>query len=70
MPTPDLFPTDDGKADFQQLIDDCVARESRLSEWDRDFIDSIERRLAAGLSLSPKQSDKLDEIWERATAKG
>lgn len=56
--------------DHIQLIEDCEARESRLSDWDRTFIDSIKRQLAAGRTLTTKQADKLSEIWERATARG
>ena len=54
----------------QILIEDCEAREERLSDWDRQFIDSISRQLADGRSLSTKQSECLDDVWERATAKG
>lgn len=53
-----------------QMIDDCEARESRLTEWQRDFIDSISMRVARGESLTPKQAETLESIWERATAKG
>ena len=60
----------DLNAEHQQMVEDCVARESRLGDWDRNFIDSIDRQLAAGRTLSVKQADKLDEIWQRATARG
>lgn len=60
----------DWTSEYQQLIDDCEARESRLTDWDRDFIDSIKLRLSSGTPLSPKQIEKLDEIWERATSRG
>jgi hypothetical protein len=52
------------------MIEDCEARESRLSDWDAQFIDSIKRQLADSRPLSKKQTDKLDEIWERCTARG
>lgn len=57
-------------SEYLQLIEDCEARESRLSEWDGQFLDSIKRQVGEGRHLSPKQIEKLDEIWERATAKG
>lgn len=60
----------DWTSEYTQLIEDCEKRESRLSEWDREFIDSIKKRLANGAQLTPKQIEKLDEIWERATARG
>lgn len=59
--------TDD---DPLQLIADCEARESRLSDWERGFIDSIRHQLEQGRTLTRKQADTLDDIWERATARG
>lgn len=49
-----------------QMVQDCIARESKLSAWERDFIDSIEKQIADG-SLTEKQIQKLDRIWERVT---
>lgn len=56
--------------DTEQLIEDCENRESRLTDWERSFIDSIKRQIAAGRTLTDKQSDSLDRIWERVTSKG
>jgi hypothetical protein len=56
--------------EHEQLISDCEDRESRLNGWERNFIDSLGRQLAEGQSLTPKQAEALEEIWERATAKG
>ena len=53
-----------------QFIEDCENREDRLSDWERGFIDSVKRQLEGGGALSEKQTDKLNEIWERVTAKG
>jgi len=52
------------------LVEDCEARDSALTEWDRGFLDSIRRQLEGGRTLTQKQVDTLDEIWERATARG
>jgi hypothetical protein len=52
------------------MIEDCRNRDSKLSAWDADFLDSIEVQLDGNNSLSDKQSDKLDEIWEKVTANG
>lgn len=51
-------------------IADCRKRERMLSAWDADFLDSIENRLNERRTLSTKQIEKLDEIWEKATSKG
>lgn len=60
----------DWTTEYVQLIEDCEKREERLSDWDRTFLDSIKHQLAGGRALSTKQTEKLDEIWERATARG
>lgn len=52
-----------------QLIEDCEARESRLNDWERGFLDSIRRRIEAGDSLTEKQTDILNKTWEKATSK-
>lgn len=53
-----------------QLIEDCETRESRLSDWEAQFIDSIKRQLEDGRGLSEKQSDLLDSIWTKCTEQG
>ena len=60
----------DWTSEYLTLIEDCEKREERLSDWDRQFIDSLGRQIAQGRRPTPKQIDKLDEIWERATARG
>lgn len=53
--------------EHQQMVKDCESRESKLTEWERGFIDSISKQLADGRRLSEKQAERLDEIWERVT---
>lgn len=50
-----------------QMVQDCETRESKLSEWERSFIDSVGKQLADDKTLSPKQIETLDKIWERVT---
>ena len=56
--------------EYFQLIDDCEKRDSKLSAWDADFLVSIRERLEQKRPLSQKQSNILDDIWERATRNG
>ncbi len=49
--------------DEAQMIKDCEARESKLSDWEREFIDSIGGRD----SLTERQSSRLEAIWDRVT---
>ncbi len=53
--------------EIQQMLDDCEARESRLTEWEAEFIDSVSRQFADKGSLSEKQDARLEAIWERVT---
>jgi hypothetical protein len=49
------------------MIEDCEKRESKLSDWERSFIDSISMQLSNGGALTEKQAETLDAIWERIT---
>lgn len=54
--------------EYERMLRDCEKRESRLTTWEREFIDSLQHRLARGGSLTPKQCETLDKIWERVTS--
>jgi len=60
----------DWTSEYLQLIADCEARESRLTDWDRGFVDSLKQQIERGRRPSPKQIETLDGVWERATSKG
>lgn len=50
-----------------QMIEDCQNRESKLSSWELEFIQSISERLDDGKPLSITQINKLNDIWEKIT---
>lgn len=54
--------------EHEQMVEDCENRESKLSDWERGFIDSIGKQLRNGRPLTPKQAERLDEVWERVTS--
>ncbi len=56
--------------EHETMIADCEARESRLSEWESEFIQSLRERIDAGRSLTDKQAETLDRVWTRVTHKG
>lgn len=56
--------------EYLQLVTDCEARESRLSEWEIGFLASIRDQLERERPLTVKQTECLERIWERATARG
>ena len=49
--------------EHQQMIQDILNREDKLSSWELDFINNI----MFNDSLSPKQAETLDNIWEKVT---
>lgn len=49
------------------MLDDVEKRESKLNDWERGFIDSVQTKLGRGRSLTEKEDAKLTEIWERIT---
>ena len=54
--------------EHEDMVNDCLSRDSKLTEWEQDFIRSIHERIESGRELSEKQADRLDVIWERVTA--
>ena len=56
------------KDEIFDMIQDCHNRESKLSEWEHDFIASIDEQLGKGRGLSLKQTETLERIWNDVTA--
>lgn len=52
-----------------EMTEDCEVRESRLTEWECKFIDSISNQIKSGRKLSPKQEETLNRIWKDVTAR-
>jgi len=55
------------KTEVQQMVEDLEKRESKLTEWERRFVDSMSLRLGRNEGLTRRQEEKLTEIWERVT---
>lgn len=55
---------------YRTEIADCEARESRLTEWEQKFLQSLTEQIDRNLALSVKQIDTLDRIWEKVTRNG
>lgn len=53
--------------EIEQMVADCIDHESKLTDGERVFIDSISGQLSKGRRLSEKQVTWLEEIWERVT---
>jgi len=56
--------------EYFTMLDDCEKRESRLTDWERGFVDSLRSQLERDRRPSAKQTETLDNIWERATSRG
>jgi len=53
--------------EVQQMIEDCQNRQSKLTDWEIGFIDSLEIRIGKGFGCSERQYARLVEAWERVT---
>lgn len=60
----------DWTSEYLTLIEDCEKRSEHLDDWSLGFIDSLGKQIADGRRPSPKQIEKLDDIWEKATKRG
>lgn len=55
--------------EYLQICEDCENRDSRLTDWEQTFIDSVKRQIENGKPPTPKQIEILDRVWEKVTAK-
>lgn len=55
---------------YLTMLEDCEKREANLTDWERGFVDSLRRKIENGFRPSPKQIEALDNVWEKATARG
>lgn len=53
--------------EIEQMITDCERRESKLTDWERGFVDDMRARLERGQGLTKGQEEKLEQIWDRVT---
>ena len=56
--------------EYMTMLEDCERRSERLSDWECQFVDSLQRQIADGRRPSAKQIDALDNVWTKATARG
>ncbi len=60
----------DWKDEYLAMIKDCKVRADKLSEWENQFIFSVEAQLQGTGKITAKQVDKLNDIWEKVTDRG
>jgi hypothetical protein len=51
--------------EYTAMISDCIESDDKLNDWERTFLDSLSAHLGAGRTLTEKQLDKLNDLWER-----
>lgn len=56
--------------DYKAMIDDCLVREKKLTEWETEFMESLEEQITEKDFITEKQIDVLNRVWERVTARG
>lgn len=67
----DTLKADDWKNEYMRQIEDCMARDNRMTEWEQNFVQSLSEQLErSDGGLSQKQIDVLDRVWEKVTKNG
>lgn len=56
--------------EYVTLLTDCEERSNRLTDWECQFVDSLQRQIVNGHRPTEKQAARLNAIWEKATEKG
>lgn len=49
--------------DAIDMINDLQEHESRLSEWELQFVEHLDHLIGGGKVLTERQFEKLDELW-------
>lgn len=60
----------DWSDEYVAMLEDCEARDSRLTDWERGFVDSLRAQIERGRRPTARQIETLDNVWEKATARG
>lgn len=51
--------------EIQGMLDDCMQRESELTQWEQSFIAELSDR---GYPLTRRQEEILEQIWDKVTS--
>ena len=51
---------------YQNMVNDCI-QSDRMTDWETNFMESIKQRLQKQKPLSAKQTETLDNIWQKIT---
>ena len=55
------------REEFQQMLEDCEERESKLTEWEQGFIQSMRDKFDRGYPITEPMDETLTKIWEKVT---
>lgn len=56
--------------EYLSMIEDCEKRESKLTDWERNFVESIRSWIEGGKMISANQVVTIERVWERVTKNG
>lgn len=54
-------------SEILDMVQDCINRQEKLTDWEVNFIADISDRLDESKELTRKQEDKLFQIWGRVS---
>ena len=53
--------------EVEQMIQDCMNRESKMTAWEQGFIQSIQEQVDRGAGLTELQIETIEKIWDKIT---
>jgi hypothetical protein len=55
-------------SDIEHMLEQCIDVRSKLSDWEKEFIDNLEEQFESTTNLSEKQLNKLERIYAEKTS--
>ena len=55
---------------WMEQVTELLDVDLSLSDWEADFVNDIHMQLLGGKDLTPKQAQKLSELWHEKCEKG
>lgn len=53
------------QAESKRMLEKIMKHGSNLNEWEYDFVNSVTEVVNEGGRLTPKQREKIGEVWDR-----
>jgi len=56
------------ESEIELMIKDCLKRTNKMNPWETTFIHRLHDLFGSPVTLTDKQLEKLESIWEKVTS--